>query len=197
MSNHLSYVDSWVVASKLLPRSLTFVAMGKIFKIPILGQVLRLSRHIPVEFYRDKEDGNKFKVKRKELLMKRAKYAIEKGRRLVVFPEGKLSKDGYLNPFKIGFFRTSIETGAPILPAAMWGNHTIFPPGNQYAAAHPGVVEITFGELISPEENETAEELRDRVRVAIEGLQLELPSYKKWLVKQEQENKHSELKDVA
>lgn len=184
MSNHLSYVDSFILASKTFPKTLTFVAMEKVFKVPILGQVLKLGGHIPVEFYRDEE--NKLKVNNREKLIERSKLSLQNGRRLVIFPEGKLSKTGELNPFKIGFFKTAVDTNSPILPTAMWGCHTLFPPGDQYAAAHPGVVEIKFGTLIQPAENESAEELRDRVREAIEKLLSEIPSWQNWKRKQEE-----------
>lgn len=185
MSNHLSYVDSWALASKTFPKALTFVAKEAIFKLPILGQVLKLGGHIPVQFYKDKET-DKIKVKNVALLEKRSKLALKRGRRLVVFPEGKLSKTGEMRPFKLGFFRTAIETNSPIMPTALWGCHTLFPPGDQYAAAHPGYVEIKFGTLIYPEENETPENLSERVRAAIEGLLIEIPTWRKWKTKNDE-----------
>lgn len=143
--------------------------------------MLFLAGHIPVWFYKDKE--GKYKVKGKEKLVERSEGTLKRMDRLMVFPEGKLSQDGSIGDFKIGFFNTAKNTNAPIVPVAMWGNHTLFPPGSAIAAAHPGRVEITFGNLIHPESFETAEDLRDHVRQVVVDLQKTLPSYVRELEK--------------
>ena len=136
---------------------------------------MHIAGHIPVWFYKDEE--GEYQVRAKKKLLERSEGALKRKGRLIVFPEGQLSRDGSLGPFKFGFFKIAKKTGSPIIPVAMWGNHTIFPPGDVVAAARPGRVEIIFGDPVNPEDFETLKDMRDHVHKVISDLQKTLPSY--------------------
>jgi len=176
MANHLCYVDPWVIAKVGLPHGLHFISMGKLFQMPVLGQVMRLSGHFPVWFVKD--ENGKFRAKNNHELQEGAKELLARGGRICVFPEGSLSYDGKLKPFKYGFFKVAMESGARILPLGMWGNQKLFPPGDQYGTAHPGVVHVAVGDLVDPKSFESAEDLAQHVRNEIVRLRNGLPNYK-------------------
>lgn len=178
MSNHLSYVDSWIVASAIFPVAPRFVAMQSLFKLPLFGIVMHLAGHIPVPFVKKSDGREGLPAGAGEIVKAKARESLEMGFRLVVFPEGGLSRDGTLKDFKIGMFNVAFETGSPIVPVGMWGNSGMFPPGNQFALAHAARMCIAVGDPIEPSQFESPEALRDAVHEAIETLSTGLPNYK-------------------
>ena len=57
--------------------------------------------------------------------------ALRKGEVVVVFPEGTITNDPDLNPMtpKTGAARLALESGAPLIPCAVWGTQNIWPKG--------------------------------------------------------------------
>jgi 1-acyl-sn-glycerol-3-phosphate acyltransferase len=51
---------------------------------------------------------------------------LKQGFSLVVFPEGKRSRDGALRPFKPGSFKLAIRAGVPIVPITVEGTGRLF-----------------------------------------------------------------------
>lgn len=144
--------------------------------MPVFGHTMKLSGHIPVHFEK-REDGSKGVRKGgNEEIISKARKALEMGFRVVVFPEGTLSETGHLKVFRDGFFRLSKEMNAPIFPMATFGQASLFPPGDQYGTAHPGVAHIISGDIIDPAAFDTPEELRDFTKIAIRELRNSLPN---------------------
>ena len=71
------------------------------------------------------------------------------GERLVLFPEGGLSRVPGLRPFHLGGFLTAANSGRPIVPIAIAGTRAIMPP-ERALVLHRGVVHLTVGEPIVP-----------------------------------------------
>ena len=58
--------------------------------------------------------------------MDRAVEAIKRGESVLIFPEGKLSKDGKLSEFQPGFLMLARLTDAPVIPLAISGGYRKF-----------------------------------------------------------------------
>jgi 1-acyl-sn-glycerol-3-phosphate acyltransferase len=115
--NHVSYVDALVIAAGCR-RPIRFVMWYKIFQIPVLSFVFRTARAIPIASR--KEDP---------ALMERAfeeiDRAIADGDLVCIFPEGGLTRDGEIGPFRPGVERILEKNPVPVIPMALrglWGS---------------------------------------------------------------------------
>lgn len=117
--NHYSEIDPVVMgaASWKLGRAPRFMAKASLFKNPVLGWFLRTSGQIPVE----RAGSNSHTA------LRAAEELVEKGRMVVVYPEGSLTRDPDLWPMrgKTGAVRIALERGIPIVPAAHWGTQEL------------------------------------------------------------------------
>lgn len=120
--NHYSEIDpiAMGVATWRLGRQPRFMAKASLFRVPVLGWLLRASGQIPVE--RKGSSGS-------ENPMGAASILIEKGRGVIVYPEGSLTRDPDLWPMrgKSGAVRLALESGIPLYPAAHWGTQELMP----------------------------------------------------------------------
>jgi 1-acyl-sn-glycerol-3-phosphate acyltransferase len=117
VSNHVSFVDALVIAAAC-PRPVRFVMDHQIFKIPVLNFVFRTGRAIPIAPAR--EDP-----KMLERAYDGIARALEDGDLVAIFPEGKITYDGNLNPFRPGISRILERTPVPVVPLALrglWGS---------------------------------------------------------------------------
>ncbi|MGH8743550.1 MAG: MFS transporter [Burkholderiales bacterium] len=115
--NHVSYVDALVIAAAC-PRPIRFVMDYQIFKIPVLNFIFRTGRAIPIASAR--EDPDALQMAYDEIAR-----ALNDGDLIGIFPEGKITSDGQLNPFKPGVKRIVERTPVPIVPLALrglWGS---------------------------------------------------------------------------
>jgi 1-acyl-sn-glycerol-3-phosphate acyltransferase len=111
--NHVSYVDA-VVISACVRRPIRFVMDHRIFATPVMGFVFREMRTIPIA--PAKEDAA-----RKEKAFADVAQALREGEIVGIFPEGRLTEDGEMNPFRPGLERIVCETPAPVVPMALGG----------------------------------------------------------------------------
>ena len=115
--NHVSYVDALVIAAECR-RPIRFIMDHKIFKIPVLSFVFRQSRAIPIA--PASEDPERLNRAYDEV-----QSALRDGDLIGIFPEGKLTPDGELQPFKSGIKRIVDATPVPVVPLALrglWGS---------------------------------------------------------------------------
>lgn len=119
--NHYSEIDPLVIGAAVwkLGRAPRFLAKASLFKNPVLGWLLRTSGQIPVE-----RAGSK-----SHRALRAAEELVEKGRMVVVYPEGSLTRDPDLWPMrgKTGAVRIALERDIPIIPAAHWGTQELMP----------------------------------------------------------------------
>ena len=101
---------------KRMPR---FLAKAGLFKVPVLGFVLRATKQIPVE--RSTAGANRS--------LQLAKEVVDEGGAIIIYPEGTLTRDPDLWPMKghTGAARMALESGIPVVPMAHWGAHEVFP----------------------------------------------------------------------
>jgi 1-acyl-sn-glycerol-3-phosphate acyltransferase len=121
--NHVSFIDA-VLLMAASPRPIRFIMDHRIFKVPVLGWLFRLAKAIPIA--PQKEDAAAY-----EAAFAKALAVLREGDLLAIFPEGAITRDGTLQPFKGGVMK--IVEGAraegiepPVIPMALtnlWGSY--------------------------------------------------------------------------
>ena len=120
--NHVSFVDA-VLLMAASPRPIRFLMDHRIFQVPVLGWLFRLAKAIPVA--PQKEDPQAYQA-----AFDAAAQVLREGDLLAIFPEGGITRDGQLQPFKGGIVkileRAQMEgVQAPVVPMALtdlWGS---------------------------------------------------------------------------
>lgn len=113
VANHVSYWDP-VVVGCAFNRQVHFMAKSELFKIPLLGPVIRALGAFPVR--RDKSDRNAIRT---------AVRLLEEGKVVGVFPEGTRSRTGELMKPHLGAAMLASKAGVPMLPVAVSGTRGI------------------------------------------------------------------------
>ena len=115
--NHVSFVDALVIAAACR-RPIRFVMDHRIFRWPVLSFVFRHSRAIPIA--PAKEDPAMM-----EAAFAEVSKALAAGELVGLFPEGKITADGELCPFRPGITRILDANPVPVVPLALrglWGS---------------------------------------------------------------------------
>ncbi len=158
-ANHASQMDPIVLAAAV-PRRCTFLAAAELLTMPVLGALIRPVRLVPVK--RGRFDRHAIQ----ECLAR-----LGRGEALVIFPEGKISRDGSLQPPHDGLAFIAYHAGVPIIPIGMRGTYQVWPLGTR--VPHRGHIAVHVGTPIFPEGRPTREHqtaLTSRVMDAIAGL---------------------------
>src|SRR5690606_22422827 len=114
--NHQSNADIPVIST--LPWEMKWVAKAGLFRLPVMGWMMRLAGDIPV----DRGD-----TRSRAAVVMRAADALAKRCSVMFMPEGTRSKDGRVRAFQDGAFRLAIEAGVPVLPLAIDGTGGALP----------------------------------------------------------------------
>jgi 1-acyl-sn-glycerol-3-phosphate acyltransferase len=137
-ANHPSYLDP-ILLSLQVPRAIHFMAWDALFRIPLLGFLMRQFGAFPVDVRKGK--GREAYAK--------AKALIERGEVVGLFPEGKRSRTGWMEPaLREGAARLSWETGAPLVPATITGAFRAWP--HFQSLPQPARVRVRYHEPIDP-----------------------------------------------
>jgi glycerol-3-phosphate O-acyltransferase / dihydroxyacetone phosphate acyltransferase len=94
-------------------RHVTFLAKAPLFKIPVLGMMLRAMQALPV-FRKQDNTGD---MTKNESTLTASIEALVKGRAITIFPEGKSHSEPQLAELKTGCARIALEAvrqGAPV-----------------------------------------------------------------------------------
>ena len=138
-SNHLSFSDS-IFMPLVVPRNVTFLAKSEYFTSPgIKGFIKKITfialGQVPV----DRSGG-----KRSEAALLTGLKLLKEEHCIGIYPEGTRSPDGRLYKGRTGIARMAIESGAPIIPVAMYNTAEIQPTGQVVPKVRR--VEMVFGE---------------------------------------------------
>jgi 1-acyl-sn-glycerol-3-phosphate acyltransferase len=129
--NHISHADPLVAARFVYEagRWPQYLAKASVFKLPVVGWLLRKVDQIPVE------RGSVEAAKSLDLLVR----AIQSGGSVIIYPEGSTTKQPDLWPMrgKTGAARLALLTGAPVVPLVMWGPERIFDPRTAKVRVRP------------------------------------------------------------
>ncbi len=121
--NHVSFVDA-ILLMAASPRPIHFVMDSRIFQTPVLGWLFHLVKAIPIAPH--KEDPAVY-----EAAFARAAQVLREGDLLAIFPEGGITEDGQLQPFKAGIMKILEQARADglqvsVVPMALtnlWGSY--------------------------------------------------------------------------
>jgi 1-acyl-sn-glycerol-3-phosphate acyltransferase len=100
------------------PRPIRFIMDHKLFATPVLGAIFRLAKTIPVAS--QKEDAEIYANAFAE-----AEKTLAGGDLLCIFPEGVITRDGEIQPFKAGIMKVLATHPVPVIPMALqnlWGS---------------------------------------------------------------------------
>lgn len=130
-ANHLSWFDPIVISHVLWDngRPPRFLAKDTLFRVPVVGWVLRHAGQIPV--VRGTRDA--------AAAVEAAVAAAESGECVIVYPEGTITKDPDLWPMsaKTGAARIALTAGVPVIPMAHWGAQDVMGPYRKEFKAFP------------------------------------------------------------
>jgi 1-acyl-sn-glycerol-3-phosphate acyltransferase len=161
--NHFSQMDHFF-AGIYLRRKIRFMAKSQLFGPPVLTYIYKHGGVFPVR--RGHHDEEAFKT---------AFELLDQGEMLLVYAEGGRSRSGQLGEPKPGIGRIALESGAPIVPVAIYGSAGV----RRWKRLRFPRVTIEFGEAISfPIESdpnrerqlEVATEIFSRVKDLYAGL---------------------------
>jgi len=158
--NHVSFVDGLLISSAS-PRPVRFVMLEEYARLPMVRFLFRGAKVIPIASARDNPE-----------LLARANDRIAEelaaGELVCIFPEGRITADGRLSPFRHGVEHLVRRSPVPVIPLALiglWGS--FFSRAGGRAMRRPfrrfwSRVEVRVGEAIPPGEL-SAELLAERV----------------------------------
>lgn len=143
--NHYSNIDPVVMGWALwkVGRPPRFLAKASLFKVPIVGAVLRSTGQIPVERSGTVRGNDPLKA---------ANALVRNGHGVIIYPEGSLTRDPELWPMrgKTGAVRTALEQNLPVIPAAHWGTQDLMPRYTNKIRFFPRTtIHITFGDPVN------------------------------------------------
>jgi 1-acyl-sn-glycerol-3-phosphate acyltransferase len=171
-SNHMTNIDPLTFAHFLWDNGIAprILAKSSLFKVPVLGGVLRATHQIPV-FRGTAAAGDSLTA---------AEKAIAAGECVAVFPEGTLTRDPDLWPMvaKTGVARLALASRAPVVPVAQWGAQDLMGRYGKMLHAIPAKrVTVVAGPPVKlddlydrPLDTATLREATDRVMTAITQL---------------------------
>jgi 1-acyl-sn-glycerol-3-phosphate acyltransferase len=114
--NHPSYLDPLLVALPV-KRVIRYMAWDALFKVPLLGWLIKALGAFPVDIRRGKGES----------AFQEACKVLNTGDALGIFPEGQRSEQGPMGELRTGAARLALETGAAIVPITIGGASRAWP----------------------------------------------------------------------
>lgn len=136
-AKHHSWFDGFCMYSQF--DDIAFVTGDHLEKIPLLSGILQKLGAIVVKSCGGREA--------RAALADSAAQANAAGRRILIYPEGHLSKPGERHRYKTGVFHMYVDFNLPVIPVAT--NLGVFAP-QQARAKYPGVATLEFLPAIPP-----------------------------------------------
>lgn len=135
--NHITFVD-WLILSAATQRPIRFVMHYEFLKLPLTGRIFRDAKVIPIAGAKEAADVL-------EAAFELIAAALAEGELVCIFPEGKLTRDGKLSPFRRGIERIIATSPVPVVPMALDGLW-----GSWFSRYGKGPLRRRFGHLWQP-----------------------------------------------
>ena len=121
--NHQNALVDPLFLLAFAPRRVAFLAKEPLFRIPVLGWLVRAAGAIPV--YRRQDNAD---MTRNREMFSRVQALLARGGAIALFPEGLSHSDAHLHPFKTGAARIALgatavappERPVRIIPAGLY-----------------------------------------------------------------------------
>ena len=158
--NHTGYYDLifGMYGAHLRGRRLVrFMAKKEIFDVPVVGTLMRMMKHVPV----DRERGAQS--------IAPTVQALREGKLVGIFPEATISRSFELKDFKTGAVRIAADANAPLIPMACWGSQRIWTKGGKKHLGRTKLpVRIHIGAPVDPSGD--PDEATLRLKAAVQEL---------------------------
>jgi 1-acyl-sn-glycerol-3-phosphate acyltransferase len=145
LANHQSFLDPPLVGVAVR-RRLRYLARKTLFRPRLFAWLIRSLGAIPI----DQEVGTEG--------IKAALHLLHEGKAVLVFPEGRRTPDGRMQPLKPGVVILIRRARVPVLPVGIAGAFDAFPIHARlprlaplFAPPRPGTLAVVIGEPIPPE----------------------------------------------
>ena len=164
VSNHVSFVDPVVILGASA-RPIRFVMDHRIFHTPILSFFFRTGKAIPIA--PAKQDPKMLDAAYDEV-----SRALRNGELVAIFPEGRITDNGELYPFRSGIERIVERDPVPVIPIALrglWGSFFSRKGGPAFSRLHRlfGIfrkVAIVAGPPVTPATRESLQKTVGEMR---------------------------------
>src|ERR1700757_3244060 len=163
ISNHVNCFDPCALYCAI-PQFVRGWELESHFNIPVYGWLMKRFGNVPVPDVRRPSD-----LKR---MWRLTRDAINSGTSLIVFPEGKRTRDGHVDLFQEGAFRVAQQLEIPIVPVSIVGSfkhhrtgHWMFWPAEIRVFLHASI--DTAG-MSKEEVPELRKRVRDLVKESVE-----------------------------
>ena len=140
--NHVSHLDPPISACAQNRRQLTFMSKEEMFKIPIMGPLIRSLGAFPIR--RGESDTES---------IRKAISLLDEGRAVLIFPEGTRGDGKTFQPINRGVAMLAKRTGALVQPVGIIGTHIVWPKGPFKLKRHRMIV--AFGKPFTYAETAT------------------------------------------
>jgi 1-acyl-sn-glycerol-3-phosphate acyltransferase len=189
-ANHIGSFDPFVLSAACAKRGLAprIMATGGLFRAPVIGALMRACGHIRV----DRRQANVTDA------LGAAEVALAERSAVLAYPEGRITLDPGMWPErgKTGLARLAVASGAPVVPVAQWGAHTVLPWGAPkksvgrvvWAILHRPVVRVHFGPAFTVGGDQGARSIRvetdrimDEIVGALRPLRADEPRLPRWI----------------
>jgi len=142
--NHYSNLDPVTTGYLVwkLGRVPRFLAKASLFRVPVVGPILRATGQIPVERRGSAQTGQPLAA---------AADLVGDGLAVIIYPEGTLTREPELWPMrgKSGAVRMALEHDVPLIPMAHWGVQQILPRYSKRISLFPRkTVEAIIGDPV-------------------------------------------------
>jgi 1-acyl-sn-glycerol-3-phosphate acyltransferase len=158
MVNHVNVFDPFFLYAAI-PQFARGWELESHFKIPAYGWLMKRFGNVPVPDVRRPSD-----LKR---MWRLTQDAIDGGTSLIIFPEGKRTRNGHVDEFQEGGFRVAQQLGIPIVPVSLVGSYQLHRTGHWML--WPETVTVIFHDTIDTSAMKKTEvtQLRDFVRSVV------------------------------
>lgn len=156
MSNHVSWLDIFVIGYALKGRSVTAVSKLSNFLIPFFGLGMYMLFVRPMRRNRKDPKGDRKRIGK--VFETCTRYNLD----LLFFPEGTRTTDGSLGNFKNGGFELSFVENISIVPIIIHGLYDISNK-NLGRSVSPGKVTVVIDDEVLPSEFGSSHELKDTI----------------------------------
>lgn len=115
--NHVTFVD-WLILSAATQRPIRFVMHYEFLALPLTGRLFRDAKVIPIASAKENPQVL-------EAAFGHIRAALREGELVCIFPEGRLTRDGKLSPFRRGIERIIESDPVPVVPlglSGLWGS---------------------------------------------------------------------------
>jgi 1-acyl-sn-glycerol-3-phosphate acyltransferase len=169
VANHLSLADPFLLSA--LPWDMQWVAKESLFKVPVMGWILRLGGDIALR----RGSGESVRA-----MLDECRRALDGGLSVMLFPEGTRSSTPGVQAFKDGAFELAVERGAPVLPIAVAGTENCMRKGSGRLGRARAIARIlppveTVGKT-RVDVPSLRDDTRGRIAAAVEELEQRLSS---------------------